>query len=624
MKLFSFKGLTTGITRSFVRFPLAIITAIVGTVFAVYALEYNYLFRPSHFWVSNIIHVCLVGMTLFISIVLFGERRGWSRFILFILQLCAAGLVVLYYFTLPVKILESNILRSFLFAGGFHLLVSFAPFIGYKEVNGFWQFNKALFLRFLTSALYSGVLYLGLSLAILAIDNLFKIKIHSEIYAELWFILVGVFNTWFFLAGVPEKPGELNESSTYPLGLKIFTQYVLIPLVSLYLIILYAYMAKIIIEWQWPVGWVSWLVIGFSVSGIFSLLLVYPIQFNEGNRWIRVYSRAFYFALLPLVVLLSLAIWKRISEYGITENRYYVVVLAVWLLGISVYLLMTKLKNIRMIPVSLCVIALLSSFGPWGSFSISLHDQKSRLEEVLVKNKLLVKGKFEKTNDTIPLKDNEQISSIVDYIVSVHGYKEFQPWSKVRMDTLFVDSLYRNETYEILTMMGLEYISVYDIVQHISENFYFSISDGKFIARKISGYDIYFPYQTYFYTSYENSRDTIHCTWVTAAPDSFGVTFSSADLSLQIGLNDSVGIKLALDTLVEGLRLEYPGGNGMTKQNNSYDLKPERMTLTGRDSNFMVKVVFNRLNGQVFEGKRVFLNNLDADIYIHWLKDTIK
>ena len=44
------------------------------------------------------------------------------------------------------------------------------------------------------------------------------------------------------------------------------------------ILILIAYEIKIIIEWQWPTGWVSELILWYSVVGILSLLLLHPRQ----------------------------------------------------------------------------------------------------------------------------------------------------------------------------------------------------------------------------------------------------------------------------------------------------------------------------------------------------------
>jgi hypothetical protein len=90
-------------------------------------------------------------------------------------------------------------------------------------MNALWQFNKSLFIRVLTSALYSGVLFAGLALAMLAVDKLFDININEKYYLDLWVVSAGIFNTWFFLSGVPSTISSLEDVTDYPKGLKIFT-----------------------------------------------------------------------------------------------------------------------------------------------------------------------------------------------------------------------------------------------------------------------------------------------------------------------------------------------------------------------------------------------------------------
>ena len=168
-----------------------------------------------------------------------------------------------------------------------HLLVAFAPFIKAGNINAFWQFNKSLFLRLLTGGIYSVVLYIGLALALLAIENLFGVRISSKTYFKLWIVITGIFNTWFFLAGIPKNLQLLEQETSYPKGLKVFSQYVLISLILVYFIILYSYSIKILIQWQLPEGWVSYLVTGFAGLGVFTLLLLYPVQTTEENKWIK-------------------------------------------------------------------------------------------------------------------------------------------------------------------------------------------------------------------------------------------------------------------------------------------------------------------------------------------------
>ena len=97
--------------------------------------------------------------------------------------------------------------------------------------------------------------------------------------------------------------------------------------------ILIAYESKIIFEWSLPKGWVSIMVLASAIFGILAFLLIHPLK--KDNKWIQSFSNLYYWILLPLVVLMLVAIYVRIKQYGITEPRYFVALLAIWLLGIS-------------------------------------------------------------------------------------------------------------------------------------------------------------------------------------------------------------------------------------------------------------------------------------------------
>lgn len=451
----SLKQLIGESTQTARRFPLTLLYAIVGSFTAIYAVGINFSEHELEKTLACIIMVCSLGLTLSFSITIFSERNGYPPAKIFLLQGIALLLLAGYYFFIRNYFVQIEFIRYALINVALHLFASFAAYTGSNNLTGFWQFNKALFLRLFFSAIYSATLYLGICLAMAAVDQLFKVKIDGKNYFRLWVFITGIFNTWFFLAGVPKNLQDLNSSEDYPKGLKIFTQYVLLPLVTLYLLILYTYMGKILIQQSLPKGWVSYLVIGFSVAGVLALLLIYPIRNKEGNNWIRIFSKWFYGALYPLVIMLFVAIGRRISDYGITENRYFIIVLALWLAAVSTYFLFSKEQNIKRIPLSLCLIALLCSFGPWGAFSVSEKNQFGILEKILTENKVLVNGKVDakhpEVNDTVA----ERVTSIVKYFDEMHGFDKFRPWFNQNIDTLVADSERYTRVTNIMKLLNI-------------------------------------------------------------------------------------------------------------------------------------------------------------------------
>lgn len=370
MKWPSLTRIKEATTQTIFRFPLEVFCALSGTILLLWQIEQD----NADDQMLRLILCAVLGLALFLSITVMSESYSFSRAKRAIAQTLGAVLLVICWFILAPIEAETSIIRYSFLIVAFHLLVSFAP---KTSIEAFWEYNKQLFIRILTAGLYSGVLYIGLCIAIGSTDFLFDLDLDSKVYLRLFVVIAGLFNTVFFLAGVPKQFENLQQD--YPKGLKIFTQYVLIPLATIYLCIILLYEGKVILEWSLPKGIISWLILGYAVYGILSILLVYPVRHSEGNNWIKNYSRLFYILMVPLLPLLCLAIVVRIQIYGITELRYVVLVLAAWLTGITLYFLFSKQQNIKVIPFSLAVLAILSAWGPQSAPSLSENSQRNRL-----------------------------------------------------------------------------------------------------------------------------------------------------------------------------------------------------------------------------------------------------
>jgi len=421
MKLPSLQQLYNGFVNVIKRFPLQFIFAVAATLcwcYYIHISDYRDYSEQNENLKDHLIKAIAIlnlALTLLLALDLISERNQYAVKKKWLLRLGGLLICVLLYFSLDPTNYSADLYRIFLFAFAFHLLVAFAPFIGQDNVNGLWQFNKALFLRFLTSALYSAVLYAGLAIALVAINGLFNAEIKWQTYMILFAIISAGFSTTFFLAGIPTDYKLLEKDHSYPKGLKIFAQFVLIPLVTIYLAILLVYELKIAVLWELPKGLVSSLILGYAVFGILSLLLVFPVKETAGNSWIKLFSKFFYVMMIPLVALLLLAVWKRVGHYGITESRYILTALALWLAGVTIYFLFSRKQNIKVIPISLCIISLLATYGPQSALSVSKYSQLSRLKRIM--------GSQKKD-------DIKEKPAVIRYLVYTHGLKTLQPFTK--------------------------------------------------------------------------------------------------------------------------------------------------------------------------------------------------
>jgi hypothetical protein len=497
MKFYSIELIIHQAAKAFRRFPMALTCAILSATLLIYMVDEDTDFKDNvHLFYA--LQTLWLGMVAYLGLSVFSERYTMRTTTVIMLNMAVAALMVYYFYAQPEFYTVKSVSRFIILLIAAHLGVSFAPFLVNTEVNGFWQYNKSLLIRFLTSAIYSAVFYIGLSIALLAIKELFNIDFGEKIYLYL-FITVGVIlTTWFFLAGVPSRVIALEQVREYPKGLRIFTQYVLLPLVVIYLIILYFYEAKILFTLVWPRGIVSYLILGFSTLGMLALLLVWPLRDDAEHTWIRTFTKRFFLAVFPLIILLIMAIGRRVMEYGVTENRYFLIVLSLWLFIVAIYFLFSIRKNIKFVPLSLFFAVMLSGFGPWNAFQVSSLSQHNRLEKIFQEYKILVNGKAVKPKKQIKKADEKEISSIINYMIDVHGVESIQDLFSQDLSVVTKEKKgeYTNKTDQVLALLGMESNLAYAAMEPASkENHEYSCtrSDGKLV----SGFDYSIPVNIY-------------------------------------------------------------------------------------------------------------------------------
>jgi hypothetical protein len=474
------------------RFPTTLLCAGVLCVAGCYAIAFSTEEATQAGWVFPLLSAGALGLPLTLALALGAERYRWPAARRWAAQAGALALLAGWVALAPALpgLVWGQRLAVLLL--GLHLAVAAAPYLGAlrrgADAPGFWRYNETLFLRLLTAGLYSGVLFAGCALALVAVRELFGWYTDSDFFGYLFVVLGALFNTWFFLAGVPRDFDALEQEAPYPRGLKVFTQFVLLPLVVLYLVILYAYLVRILVEWELPKGWVSLLILALAVAGIFALLLIHPLRHNPENTWIRTFARWFYRALFPLLGLLAVAIGTRIRAYGITEERYFVVLLAAWLLGIALYFLWRRGQGIIWIPVSLAALAFASAAGPWGAFAVAERSQLRQLRELAAQYSLLENGHFDGAAGRVPnlprpvrgrLASLFNFFSSRDALVSLQPQfaGSLQPPAGLRRHDYWEQERWRED--RPFELSGFEYLESYELQaalnegpESVSANFY--------------------------------------------------------------------------------------------------------------------------------------------------------
>ncbi|MCY6959945.1 DUF4153 domain-containing protein [Clostridium brassicae] len=408
-----------GIYNSIKRFPLTIGFSTMLTIMLIIMSEkQNFLSNVTMNNLRRINMTIALGIPLSLCIKLIIEKKEELKKefkgILYILD----GIILVFYYTFFLK--EFNMVSITRYMGvSLFLYISFMYILWIGNKDYYELYVIKVISKFFLTIIYSFVLFLGISAIVFSIDKLFYIHIPGKIYYYMFLFTALVFALSLFLGKLPFKKDEFKVSN-YPKAFKILILYIVIPLISVYTIILYVYFAKVVITMKWPIGIVSHLVLWYSLISVGVIFFIYPI--NNESILARSFALWFPKIILPLMAMMFCSIGIRIKAYGITEKRYFVVVLGIWILGIMIYFSINnkKLKNI-VIPISLSIIVLNSVLGPFSSYSLSKYSQNKRLEKILLRNNMLKDKKNINSNKNVSENDKTQISMILKYFKNNHS-----------------------------------------------------------------------------------------------------------------------------------------------------------------------------------------------------------
>jgi Domain of unknown function (DUF4153) len=598
MRLPSIEQASREARDTLVRFPFALLASAVAAVAMLAMIERTGPDRPY----GRMILPALTAIPLLVALATTMERRQTRPPVRLAVRLAATVIPLLMWFVSKRWTDVVMVTHYVHLDVAFHLMAATLPFAGFAAGRAFWHYNRILFLRFLLATLYAAVLFAGLAVALLAIDKLFNLHVDDNWYFRLLVVLIFVFHPWYFLGGVPRDMAQLDERTDYPGGLKIFAQFILIPVVTVYLLILTAYLVRVVVTRTWPSGWIGYLVSSVAAAGTLALLLVHPVRERADSRWVDAYGRWFYVLLLPSVAMLLMAIWQRVGQYGITERRYFLAVLALWLAGIALFYAVTASRNIRLIPVSLCLVALGTFTGPWSAYTVSRSSQARRLSGILVRNELLSGGEIHKAVDPVAFEDRKEISATIRYLVSTHGSASLRRVSRdmaavadsmVRIDSMTVtqgDPIAR----AVMNRMGLEYVTRYEAVPQDWLTYY---ANNFGVAVPVTGFD------------YVVRTNLIQRMAVATPGDSLILEFAPSPPRLTISRGTMTPLVVPLSELLDRARQSMetpvPGANGNNPP----------IVLDAEGNGLRVQLRVWNVSGRG-EGTEAELNSAEADVLV--------
>lgn len=467
--------------NTLLRFPVSTFMGLViGILMCLVVDDYSFSEK-----LIGYVTTCLVGLFVFIFIeILNGKLNKKPAEISGMLSYVPGFVIVFLTYRLLGRTWDNEFSKNFIYFFGLCFFFISLSLIAEKYNNPInhefyvYRIIRSLFI----STLLSFIVWLGVSLIIFSIFMLFGLRGMDEYILKAMALSLGTLNLWLFLNNFPSEADE-NSWEEPQFGLKILNN-ILIPIEIIFSLVLIAYFVKIIAQGVMPLRIVCYLALVYGILAFF-IIFFSPEKRKNSNVLIRFYLPC---SSLIFLGLMYYTMGHRIAQFGLTENRYYVVLIGIYLTLFMIYsILCNKKSNVISIAV-LTLFILVSTIGPINSYNMSLNSQAKRFDKILERNNISIDS-TDVDVSKLSRTDKNNLSSILNYFYHRDELSRLQKDKKIDVTKLQgeigEENIYENfEIYHFSKLNSMDISSFNEMVEISSNevnNFKVEVRDEKVI-----------------------------------------------------------------------------------------------------------------------------------------------
>jgi hypothetical protein len=362
------------ISQVIARFPLATGLMAIFTLILMF-VDLNHESERVYRLLSGLVIAAYVSFCIVIA----SEAKGQGRKL--ILQVLAAAIIcaLAWY---------SEFLRINLVMATGAVLLVLGNVVAWRAVRNdlhVWDFTHKIWTGAVFATLGSIIFLLGILSIIFALKSLFNVDISALMEDYILPIGLGFLAPLYWLSTVPKTDESYQELYDNPgfvsKSIAFLGTWLLSPLALIYALILFAYAVKIAVTAELPKGEIAALTTPFLIIGTLTWLVLEP-PFIKDKFLARLFRKTWFFLSIPAAILLAVSVFVRVKEYGITPERFALILAVLWALIIGIWFLFAPKakRDIRYIPGVAAVLLLIGTFV---AEPLSIASQKNRFESNL-------------------------------------------------------------------------------------------------------------------------------------------------------------------------------------------------------------------------------------------------
>ncbi len=530
------KNISGNLKNMIKKFPVTLIGIIISTILACICIEQTNLLREA---IWQILVFCIIATIGFLFTETYMKKIKWK-----ILLFCVSAFVS-FIFTRLLFLrgsfwgIEEEVVKNFItrWLIGYLITMAISILYGLFKNTGktLQEYLLKIFSKIFNVTIIYGILNIGLTLiSIIFIQLILDGRLY-QIILHLQILLFGLFYVPALLYSVYHV--EEKDVNAFMRGLVC---YVLLPLVTIAIGIIYLYIAKIIISQEMPSN-----VIYRILAGIF--VFAFPIwnmaeNYKNKNKMIEKITKFLPYIYMPLILLEIYSIGTRISEFGFTPSRYLCCIFILFQIATFIFHIYHKKEKLHYIFIVGIGLSIITFFSPWNYETFSYQNQGNRIKHIMPEgtsytslteeNQEKVKDAYQYLKqqstgekyipDYITEEDQKLLSStVIDYSdinairyqvqnaeINVREYNTIKEFNSTFTDNEKNIVLYDEQDRKIMEIDLTEYLEQLRKMNQISSNYACEYLEENPILQINDKTGIYIKYISYSYrTNPEQTED---------------------------------------------------------------------------------------------------------------------
>ncbi|MEE9355239.1 MAG: hypothetical protein V3U75_06585 [Methylococcaceae bacterium] len=305
-----------------------------------------------------------------------------------------------------------------------------------------------------------------------------------------------------------------------------------------------------------------------------------------------------------------------------TEPRYLVVICAVWFaILIACQLIQRTNFQLRQVLVSLAILALIISVGPWRIDTLPVKHQLIRLQALLTKQNMLVNQQYYPPKTQLDFAMRKSISSMVTYIITHGAGDSMSPWfsDKDNVDSIISRCMtrrcYQSDGVKFVKLMGIDFVRSHEKKQN--ESFRISLGGDDHRYRHdntlvpLAGFDYAIPLQLYFNQNLVSTA--VDQVWPESSKNKITVLLrkdNELEISFGKARKESINLNKLLNKLASSRDVKVPAEE-------AYKLIHNRS-----NNGLKIRLYIENINGRNNDGT-MQITNVQGMLLIQFLEESI-